>query len=141
MLYRAFHDIFSPLLGFFSLCHAKLNKHRFPAKWIRLSCHHTRMVSLSIKFSLPDGDCCTRALSIDEIDEITFDLTPHYTSDFILTCNDARSINFLDDQFTVLLRNLLFHKSFHLLECVTHNCLSAGTFVMELAVIPNRNKS
>lgn len=34
--------------------YAKLIKHHFPAKWVRLSCHHTRTVSLSISF------CCRR---------------------------------------------------------------------------------
>lgn len=50
-----------PSLSIFSFSSAHnvvckaLSEHHFPAKWIRLSCHHTRTVSLSINFgSLPD---------------------------------------------------------------------------------------
>ena len=108
MSYRAFHDKISPHSPHWYIFSSmqKLYKHHFPVKWICLSCHHTRTVSVSFNLCFPNDDCCAvRAFSIDGKSEITFDLTLHYTTNFIFTSNDAGTINFLDDQLTVLLRN------------------------------------
>lgn len=57
---QSFSWHFSPLTGLLFLrCHAKLYKHHFPAKWIRLSCHHTRTVSLSINLRFLWVQCWT----------------------------------------------------------------------------------